>query len=64
MQNNRPSRPTCQAQNQRELARLARIERLLSGQLRRLIKPASELAFDYQAATAAARRTRGGRGEF
>ena len=43
----------------REAQRRARVERLLSGDLRKHLKRASELAFDYAEATAiATRRTR------
>jgi len=38
----------------KEQARLARVERLLSGQLRHKLKRASELQFDYETATALA----------
>ena len=41
----------------REAKRRKRVERLLSGELRRLIKPASELAFDYDAASRIAIRS-------
>ena len=39
----------------RERARLDRVERLLSGQLGRHVRPASELAFNYPTATALAK---------
>lgn len=40
----------------KEQARLARVERLLGGGLRRKIKRASELQFNYQSATVIAKK--------
>jgi len=39
----------------RELERQARVKRMLSGKLRKHVKPASELQFDYAEATAIAK---------
>jgi len=39
-----------------EETRAERVERILGGQLGRVVRPASELAFDYQKATEAAQR--------
>ena len=54
-------------EDQREAQRRERVERLLRGDLRKHLKRASEMAFDYQQATriaAGATSQRGGRGEF
>ena len=41
----------------KEQARLARVERLLSGDLKKHIRPASEMNFNYLAASAIARQS-------
>ena len=43
--------------------RAQRCERLLSGELGRVVRPASELVFDYEQASRIARRTPGGAGK-
>ena len=44
-------------EERRETQRRQRVERLLSGELRKNVRPASEMSFNYEAATAIARRS-------